>query len=59
MTEKKPKKVKFYPKNSQPYKRRTKEEKINILSQILNGSVSKRTACFKMALIGIHSAYSY
>lgn len=50
MTEKWPKKVKVYPKSSQPYKRRTEEEMINILSQIQNGSVSKRTACLKYGI---------
>lgn len=50
MTEKRPKKVKIYPKSSQPYKRRTEDEMINILSQIQNGSVSKRTACLKYGI---------
>jgi len=50
MTEKRPKKVKVYPKSIQPYKRRTEEEMINILSQIQNGSVSKRTACLKYGI---------
>jgi ketol-acid reductoisomerase len=50
MTEKRPKKVKVYTKSSQPYKRRTEEEMINILSQIKNGSVSKRTACLKYGI---------
>jgi hypothetical protein len=50
MTEKRPKKVKVYPKSSQPYIRRTEEEMINILSQIQNGSVSKRTACLKYGI---------
>ena len=45
MTEKKPKKAKIYPKSSQPYKRRTEEEMINILAQIQNEGLSKRTAC--------------
>ena len=36
MTEKRPKKVKVYPKSSQPYKRRTEQEMINIFSQIHN-----------------------
>ena len=50
MTERRPKKAKIYPKSSQPYKRRTEEEMINILSQIQNGSVSKRTACLKYGI---------
>jgi ketol-acid reductoisomerase len=50
MTEKRAQKVKVYPKSSQPYKRRTEEEMINILSQIQNGSVSKRTACLKYGI---------
>jgi hypothetical protein len=42
MTEKRPKKVKINPKSSQPYKRRTEEEMINILSQIQSGSSPKK-----------------
>jgi transposase-like protein len=50
MTEKRPKKVKVYPKSSQPYKRRTEEEMINILAQIQNEGLSKRTACLKYGI---------
>lgn len=50
MTEKRPKKVKVYPKSSKPYKRRTEEEMINILSQIQNGSISKRNSCLKFGI---------
>ncbi len=50
MTEKRPKRSRFIPKSSLPYKRRTEEEMINILSQIQNGSVSKRTACLKYGI---------
>lgn len=50
MTEKRPKKGKIYPKRSQPYKRRTEEEMNNILVQIQNEGLSKRTACIKYGI---------
>jgi helix-turn-helix, Psq domain len=50
MIEKRAKKGKINPKSSQPYKRRTEEEMINILSQIQNGSLSKRSACLKYGI---------
>ena len=50
MTEKRAKKGKIYPNSSQPYKRRTEEEMNNILVQIQNEGLSKRTACLKYGI---------
>ena len=51
MTEKKLKKGRRSPKSSQPFKRRTKSEMLEILYEIQNEGVPKRTACLNH---GVH-----
>ena len=50
MAEKKQKKAKPTPKNTQPYKRRSEAQMAEIVREIYQESLPKRTACIKYGL---------
>ena len=50
MAEKKPKKSKLSPKSSQPYKRRSDSQMAEIIKDIHQKCLTKRTACIKYGL---------
>jgi hypothetical protein len=50
MAEKKPKKSKLSPKSSQPYKRRSESQMAEIIKEIHQKGLPKRTACIKYGL---------